>query len=289
MNRLNIQQRAKIIGCLVEGVSVRATARLTGVSKVTILKLIADVGAACKAYHDSTVWNLNCKRIECDEIWSFCYAKAKNVPNKCKGVFGFGDVYTWTALCADSKLIVAYRVDRRDEEAAHAFIQDLRPRLANRVQLTTDGFRPYLMAVEDTFGADVDYAMLIKLYTNDSAKSDARKYSPGECCGTRKRRIIGNPDIKHVSTSYAERMNLNIRMGMRRFTRLTNAFSKKVENHTHAMAIYFMFYNFCRIHQTLRVTPAMEAKLADHVWTLEEIAALTDTQGIAATAKTVPA
>ncbi len=289
MNRLNIEQRAKIIGCLVEGVSVRATSRLTGASKVTILKLIADLGEACKAHHDKVVRNLPCKRIECDEIWSFVYAKAKNVPEQCKNTFGFGDVYTWTALCSDTKLMVSYRVDRRDEQAAHAFIQDLPGRLANRVQLTTDGFRPYLMAVEDAFGAHVDYAMLIKLYSHDDAKSDARKYSPGECCGTRKRRITGKPDYRNVSTSYVERMNLNMRMGMRRFTRLTNAFSKKVENHANAMAIYFTFYNFARIHQSLRVTPAMEAKLTDHVWTLEGIAVLSDRQESGSTAKTVPA
>jgi IS1 family transposase len=289
MNRLNIEQRAKILGCLVEGVSVRATSRMTGASKVTILKLLADVGAACYEYHDKVMNNLPCKRVQADEVWSFCYAKEKNVPQKCKGTFGFGDVYTWTALCADTKLMIGYRIDRRDEQAAHAFIHGLSGRFASRIQLTTDGHKAYIMAVEDAFGADIDYGMLIKLYSHDGSKEDSRKYSPGECCGIRKRKIQGNPVLKDVSTSYVERMNLNMRMGMRRFTRLTNAFSKKIENHFHALAIYFMFYNFGRIHQTLRVTPAMEAKLTDHVWSLEEIAALADRQESVSTAKTVPA
>jgi IS1 family transposase len=276
MNRLSIQERAKIIGCLVEGNSIRATSRMTGADKGTVIKLLADVGTACKAYHDSTVWNLPCKRVQCDEIWSFCYAKEKNVPAEYRGAFGFGDVYTWTALCADTKLIAAYRVDRRDEKAAYAFIHDLKKRLANRVQLTTDGYKPYLEAVEGVFRGNVDYSMLVKLYGVAEGKGNERRYSPGECCGALKRRISGNPEPKNCSTSFVERQNLTMRMSMRRFTRLTNAFSKKVENLAHAVALHFMFYNFGRIHQTLRVTPAMEAGLSDHVWSLEEIAVLVD-------------
>lgn len=277
MNRLSIQERAKILGCLVEGVSVRATCRMTGAAKKTVLRLVGEFGAACTAYHDKHVRNINTKRVQCDEIWSFCYAKKANVPEAYQGVFGFGDVWTWTALCADNKMIVSYRLDRRDEDAAYNFIHDLAMRLKNRVQLTTDGHSVYLTSVEDAFGADVDYAMLVKLYGSEGqTKEDVRRYSPAECTGTQKRKKIGNPVRKDISTSYVERMNLNMRMGMRRFTRLTNAFSKKVENHAHAIAIYFMYYNFGRIHQTLRVTPAMEAKLTDHVWSLEEIAALAE-------------
>ena len=276
MNRLNIQERARILGCMVEGNSVRATSRLTGADKKTVLRLLAEFGSACQKFHDATVRGVKSQRVQCDEIWSFVYAKARNVPERCRGVFGFGDVWTWTALCADSKLMLAYRVDRRDEEAAYAFMQDLRGRLENRVQLTTDGYGPYMAAVEDNFGGDVDYAMLVKLYGEPKGNTPERKYSPGECCGTRKRRITGQPVRKDISTSYVERMNLNIRMGSRRFTRLTNAFSKKVENHAHAMAVYFAYYNFCRIHQTLRVTPAMQAGISDHVWSLEELAALAE-------------
>lgn len=278
MNRLSIKERAKIIGCLVDGVSVRATSRITGCDKKTVLRLISEIGSACQKFHNERVRDVKSIRVQCDEIWSFCYAKEKNVPEQFKGQFGFGDVWTWTALCADSKLIIAYRVDRRDEEAAYTFIHDLAKRLAHRVQLTTDGLKTYLTAVEDAFGADIDYAMLTKLYSRSGiASADAaHRYSPGYCNGIRKKKRIGNPAKKDISTSYVERMNLNIRMGARRFTRLTNAFSKKVENHISSMAIYFMHYNFGRIHQTLRVTPAMEAGLSDHVWSLEEIAALSE-------------
>jgi IS1 family transposase len=285
MNRLSTQERAKILGCLVEGNSIRATCRMTGAAKGTVIKLLADVGTACKAYHDAVMRNLPCKRVQCDEIWSFCYAKQKNVPDEFRGTFGYGDVYTWTALCADTKLIVSYRADRRDDEAAYEFIHDLAGRLANRVQLTTDGHKAYIVAVEDAFGGDVDYGMLVKLYGPAQGEGNERRYSPSECCGTRKRRIIGKPVLKDCSTSLVERQNLTMRMSMRRFTRLTNAFSKKVENLAHAVALHFMFYNFGRIHQTLRVTPAMEAGISDHVWSLEEIAALTeipDLQGVTA-------
>jgi len=276
MNRLNIQERAKILGCLVEGNSVRATSRLTGCDKKTVLRLLAEFGSSCKKYHDENVRHLNIKRVECDEIWSFCYSKQANIPEQYKGKFGFGDVYTWTALDRDSKLIINYRVDRRDEEAAYFFIHDLALRLDNRVQLSTDGLKVYIDAIEDAFGGNIDYGMLKKIYSAPHSKEAARRYSPGQCCGARKRRILGQPVRKDICTSHVERMNLNIRMGMRRFTRLTNAFSKKVENHAHALAIYFMYYNYGRIHQTLRVTPAMQSGLTDHVWSLEEIVSLSE-------------
>jgi IS1 family transposase len=275
MNRLSIEERSKILACLVEGNSIRATCRMTGAAKGTVLKLLADVGTACLAYHDKHVRNLKSQRVQCDEIWSFCYAKGKNVPADLRGTFGIGDVWTWTALDSDSKLIVGYKIGSRDAVTAFHFMRDLRARLANRVQLTTDGHRPYLTAVGEAFGSDVDFAMLNKIYSMSSnARDAAHRYSPGECCGVSKRRITGNPVKKDISTSHVERSNLTMRMSMRRFTRLTNAFSKKVENLAHAVALHFMFYNYGRIHQTLRVTPAMEAGLSDHVWSLEEIALL---------------
>jgi len=274
MNRLNVQKRAAILGCLVEGNSIRATARLTGVSKDTVVKLLVDVGRACSDYQDKTLRNLTCKRIQCDEIWSFCYAKEKNVPEEKKGQFGYGDVWTWTAICAETKLVPSFMVGSRDGEAAKAFIDDLNSRLAHRVQLTTDGLKAYLEAVEDSFGADIDYAQLIKIYGTEP--EGERRYSPSKCLGAEKVPVSGKPEYKHVSTSYVERQNLTMRMSMRRFTRLTNAFSKKVENLACAVALHFMWYNFGRIHKTLRVTPAMEAKVTDHVWTLEEIAKLAD-------------
>lgn len=275
MNRLSLEDRAKILGLLVEGNSLRAITRLTGKSINTVTKLLVDVGQACSEYQDKMLRNLHCKHIQCDEIWAFCYAKQKNIPDERKGLFGYGDVYTWTALCADTKLSPCWQVSRRDGAAAKLFIDDLKGRLANRVQLTTDGYKPYLNVVEDSFGADIDYAMLVKLYGGETAGHGAeRKYSPGECCGTITGTVCGNPDKAHVSTSYVERQNLTMRMGMRRFTRLTTGFSKKIENHAHAVALHFMHYNFGRIHKTLRITPAMEAGISDHVWTLEEIAAL---------------
>lgn len=283
MNRLSLQERAKILSCLVEGNSIRATARMTDTDKKTVLRLLADVGTACKAYHDKHVRNIKSQRIQTDEIWQFCYSKEANVPEQAKGQFGFGDVWTWTAIDADSKLIVSYRVDRRDEEAAHAFIHDLKDRLANRVQLTSDGHRAYLTAVDDAFGGDVDYAMLVKVYRSDGDKrNNERRYSQPNFSGSKRMRISGNPWKKDISTSYVERQNLTMRMSMRRFTRLTNAFSKKVENHAHAVALHFLFYNFVRIHQTLRVTPAMQAGISDHVWSLEEVAALADPAPVAA-------
>jgi IS1 family transposase len=278
MNRLSIQERSRILGCLVEGNSIRATCRMTGAAKGTVIKLLADAGAACGEYHDKHVRNVPSKRVQCDEIWSFCYSKEKNVPADFKDQFGYGDVWTWTALCADTKLIVSYRIGMSDITDALALMDDLRGRLANRVQLTTDGHKAYLVAVNEAFGGDVDYAMLHKLYSEPKGKGNERRYSAAECCGIRRKKIAGNPAKKDISTSYVERQNLTMRMSMRRFTRLTNGFSKKVENLAYAVALHFMHYNFCRIHQTLRVTPAMEAGLTDHVWSLEEIAALQDQQ-----------
>lgn len=273
MNRLSLKDRTKILSCLVEGNSMRATARMCDVSFNTVSKLLIDVGAACYDYQDKTLRNLPCKRVQCDEIWSFCYAKERNVPEDKRGEFGIGDVYTWVAIDADTKLVPCWLVGKRDPEYAYGFIHDLSIRLANRIQLSTDGLKTYVVAVEGAFGIDIDYAMLVKLYGGAGA-NDERRYSPAECTGTMKRKIIGNPDEQHVSTSFVERQNLTMRMAMRRFTRLTNAFSKKIENHAHAVALHYMYYNFGRIHKTLRVTPAMQTGIADHVWSLDEIADL---------------
>ena len=275
MNKLTQAKRVQIIAALVEGNSIRATCRMTGAAKGTVLKLVVDLGKACAAYQDRTLRNLTCKKIQCDEIWSFCYAKEKNVPEEMKGKLGFGDVWTWTAIDADTKLIASYLVGDRSAHYAKKFIDDLASRLAHRVQLTTDGYKAYLTAVESAFGSEVDYAMLDKIY-NAPPNQGTTRYSPAECCGTKKIKVNGNPDMKQVSTSYVERQNLTMRMSMRRMTRLTNAFSKKLENQAHAVALHFMHYNFARIHQTLRVTPAMEAGIADHVWELWEIADLID-------------
>lgn len=273
MNRMPLAQRAQILGFLVEGMSLRAASRLADCSINTVTKLLVDVGMACAEFQDNALRNLTCRRIQCDEIWSFVGAKQKNVPEERRGEFGVGDVWTWTAIDADTKLIASWMVGSRDGDAARAFMGDLAPRLANRVQLTTDGHRVYLDAVEEAFAWDIDYAMLVKHY-GEGPQGPDRKYSPAEYVSAEKRRITGRPDKAHVSTSFVERQNLTMRMSCRRFTRLTNAFSKKVENHAHAVALHFMYYNFGRIHKTLRVTPAMEAGVAKHVWSLEEIAAL---------------
>ncbi len=275
MNRLTKQKRAQIIAAMVEGNSVRATCRMTGAAKGTVLKLLADLGKACAEYQDRTLRNLPCKRVQCDEIWSFCYAKEKNVPEDLKGRFGFGDVWTWTAICADTKLAVSFLVGERSVPYASKFMSDIASRLANRVQLTTDGHKPYLRAVDYAFGCDVDYAMLEKIYAAPPNEGTTR-YSPADCCGTKTHKVMGNPDPEHISTSFVERQNLTMRMHMRRFTRLTNAFSKKVDNLKYAVALHFMHYNFSKVHQTLRVTPAMQAGISDHVWSVEEIAGLLD-------------
>lgn len=277
MNRLSTAKRVQVVASLVEGNSVRSTCRMTGVAKGTVLSLLADLGTACAAYHDENVRGVASQRVQCDEIWSFCYGKDKNVSQEQKEK-GAGSLWTWTALDADSKLIVSYLCGGRDASWAKDFMKDVASRLTTRVQITTDGHKCYLEAVEGAFGMDVDYAMLIKLY-GSPAQPDTR-YSPGVCIGTEMVHISGRPDPKHVSTSFVERQNLTMRMSMRRFTRLTNAFSKKVENHEHMLAIYFMYYNFCRIHQTLRVTPAMEAGLSDHVWSVAELVSLFERRSI---------
>ena len=276
MNKLASTRRAQIIGMMVEGVSIRAITRMTGVSKNTVAKLLADAGNACLDYQDKTLRNVPSKRIQADEIWSFVYAKQKNVPEEKRGQFGYGDVWTWTALDADSKLIVCWHVGTRDADTAYEFMTDVASRLLNRVQLTTDGHAAYLSAVDAAFsrGPGVDYAQLVKIYgTSPEAQ---RRYSPPICLGAQKSEIRGTPDPAHISTSYVERQNLSMRMGMRRFTRLTNAFSKKLANHMHALSIYFMHYNFIRIHQTLRVTPAMEAGVTDKLWDLTDIVRIVD-------------
>lgn len=273
INRMPQAKRAQILGFLVEGMSLRAASRLADCSINTVTKLLVDVGVACAEFQDKTLRNLPCQRVQCDEIWSFVGAKQKHVPTERQGEFGIGDVWTWTAIDADTKLIASWMVGTRGAEPAQLFIRDLASRLANRIQLTTDGHRMYVEAVERAFAGDIDYAMLVKHY-GEGPQGPDRKYSSVEFVAAEKRRITGRPDPAHVSTSYVERQNLTMRMSCRRFTRLTNAFSKKVENHAHAVALHFMYYNFGRIHKTLRVTPAMEAGVSDHVWSLEEIAAL---------------
>ena len=278
MNKLATEDRAQIVSCLVEGNSIRSTARITGVSKNTVIKLLRDLGQVCSEYQNKVLRDLPCKRIECDEIWSFVQKKQKNLPELPEGqerhAFGIGDVWTFTAICPDTKLVPSWLVGSRDSGCAYEFMTDLSERLANRVQMTTDGHKMYLEAVEGAFGADIDYSMLHKLYGADPEPD--KRYSPAKCIGVTHQRIMGDPDPDHVSTSIVERQNLNMRMSMRRFTRLTNAFSKKVENLAHAVSLHFMFYNFGRIHRSLRVTPAMEAGVSDHVWSIEEIAGLLD-------------
>lgn len=272
MNKLDRQKRAQILHLLVEGNSLRATARLADVSFNTTAKLFVDAARACADYQDRTLRNLKCKRLQLDEIWSFVYAKQKNVPGAKAAPANAGDVWTWVAIDADTKLVPSWRIGDRSSQTAIAFTDDLASRLANRVQITTDGHRPYLEAIEGSFGADVDYAMLVKIYGADAAGE--KRYSPVECIGAVKHRVEGNPDPKHVSTSFAERQNLTLRMSSRRFTRLTNAFSKKLENHALSVALHYMHYNFCRIHKTLRITPAMAVGVTDHVWNVADIVSM---------------
>lgn len=275
MNRIDPKTRKLIIRCLVEGQSIRATARTADVSKNTVSKLLIDAGKACAAYQDKALRDLPCRRIQVDEIWSFIYAKEKNVARAKSAPAEAGDVWTWTAICAETKLVPSWRVGDRSGMTAIEFMDDLRPRLANRVQLTSDGHKAYLEAVEGAFGGDVDYAQLVKVY--GEASDGEKRYSPPECVGARKRRVEGKPDPAHVSTSYVERNNLTMRMSMRRFTRLTNAFSKKIENHAHSVALHFMHYNFCRQHKSLEgSSPAMAAGVTDRLWDIEDIVRLID-------------
>jgi IS1 family transposase len=274
MNDLSKEKRVQVIAALVEGNSVNSTSRMTGVCKQAILGLLEDLGCACAEYHNRNVRNVKSKRVEVDEIWQFCYAKEKNVPADKKGIFGYGDVWTTTGIDADTKLIISYLVARRDAKAAKMFMEDLEDRISNRIQITTDGHKVYINAVENAFGSEVDYAMLIKIYGAPLQEDSSTRYSPATCIDCQTAVINGDPDPDKICTSYVERQNLTMRMSMRRFTRLTNGFSKKVENHGHAVALHFMYYNFCRIHKTLRVTPAMEAGLSDHVWTIAELCGL---------------
>lgn len=275
MYRLPAAKRTQVLHLLVEGNSLRATSRLSDVAFNTVSKLFVDAGRACANYQDRTLRNLPCKRLQLDEIWSFIYAKAKNVEAAKKAPDDAGDVWTWVAIDADTKLVPSWHIGGRDGYIAEIFVRDLASRLKSRVQITTDGHRPYLEAVESAFGADVDYAMLQKIY--GASVEGQKRYSPAECIGIQERVIEGSPDPAHISTSYVERQNLTMRMSIRRFTRLTNAFSKKLENHAHSVALHYMHYNFCRIHKTLRITPAMAAGVTDRVWDVKDIVAILET------------
>lgn len=274
-NVLSTSDRSAVVAALVEGNSIRATSRMTGVARNTVTKLLLDLAVVCAAYSDEHLRNLPCRRLQVDEIWAFCYAKAKNVPAAKQGTFGYGDVWTFCAIDADTKLVPSWLVGSRDIGSATELMQDLAGRLSNRVQLTTDGLKAYLSAVEDAFGGDIDFAQLQKIYANAPSGPETR-YSPAVCTGCEKRLVTGNPNRKHVSTSYVERQNLTMRMSMRRFTRLTNGFSKKVENHAAAVALHFFHYNFCRAHMTLGkgVTPAMAAGVTSYRWTVENLIGL---------------
>ena len=272
MNRLTRTKRTQILGALVEGNSIRSTVRMTGAAKNTVVKLLRDAGRACEQYHSQVMVNLPCKRIQVDEIWSYCYAKQSNVPDKYRGKFGYGDVWTWVAIDPDTKLVPVWLIGQRGSFWAKEFMYELARRMANRIQLTTDAYRPYYEAVYKAFNDDVDYAQLMKAY--GAKRGPEAKYSPAKLLCAIPRRMIGNPSRKHISTSMVERQNLTMRMQMRRFTRLTNGFSRKVENLHWAIALHFMNYNFCRIHKTLRVTPAMEIGISDHIWELDDIVEL---------------
>jgi len=273
MNRLTTEKRAQIIGCLAEGNSIRATVRITGAAKNTITKLLTDLGAVCAAYQDRVLRDLPCKTIECDEMWGFCYAKQKNVPTEHQGTFGYGDVWTWIAICADIKLVPTWLVGERTTEDCMAFMTDLKSRMSDRIQLSTDGHQTYMASIPYIFD-EIDWAQIHKIYKTQAVSPG--RYSPPVCTGTKVKVRLGDPDPAKVSTSYVERQNLTMRMGMRQFTRLTNGFSKKVENLAHAVSLHYMHYNFVRTHQTLECTPAMAAGITDHRWTLKEIAGLLD-------------
>jgi IS1 family transposase len=287
MNKLSVEKQTQVITALVEGNSIRATRRMAGTAKGTVIRLLASVGTVCAKYQDEHLKGITSQHVQCDEIWSFCYAKQKNVPEDKQGQRGYGDVWTWVALDADTKLVISHMVGLRDAQYAWRFIQDLKSRITNRIQLTTDGHKAYLEAVEDAFGADVDYAMLVKLYGTEP--EGEKRYSPAQCIGAEAHIIQGKPDPKTISTSYVERQNLTMRMSMRRFTRLTNAFSKKIENLEYAVALHFMYYNFARAHKTLANpyprTPAMAAGISDHTWTVDEIVRLINEKEVKANGK----
>ncbi len=274
MNLLSTERRVQIVRCLVDGCSMRATARIAGVARNTIDKLLVDLGDACSRYQDATLRNLSCKRIQVDECWAFCYCRQKQVTEEIAERQIAGDIWTWAAIDADTKLVPCWTLGKRDAEAAEYFVSDLASRLADRVQLRSNGLRAYLTAVLNAFGDEVDYAQLVKVYETDH--EGQRRYSPPECVACDRVNIIGDPDPKHVSTSFIERQNLTMRMGMRRFTRLTNAFSKKAENHAAAVSLHVMHYNFARVYRTLKTSPAVAAGVGDHVWSIEEIVALLD-------------
>ena len=272
MNKLPTQKRIQILHMLCEGSSMRSISRVVGVSINTVSKLLEDAGEACEAFHNETVRNVKAERVQCDEIWSFCYSKQKNVPNGKEGQAG--NLWTWTAIESKSKMILSWFVGGRDSDTALDFIADLKGRLANRVQLTTDDHKAYLEAIEGAFGDDIDYAMMVKLYGN--VDEGQKRYSPAECVGIRKTKISGKPNLSHISTSHVERQNLTMRMSMRRFTRLTNGFSKNVENHCYALALYFVWYNFVRIHKTLKMSPAMASGVSDTLWSMEDLIQMID-------------
>ena len=274
MNQSSTAKRVQIVKALVEGNSLRSTSRMVGVSINTVTKLLVDLGVACEAFHDASVRNVPAKRVQCDEIWTFCYARKENLPEDLRGVFGYGDLWTWVGQDADSKLVISWHVGRRDAQTAYPFMHDLASRLTSRVQLTTDGLHAYLEATDAAFASDIDYARLIKVYGSDPKAE--KRYTPPVVVETKVQVVSGNPEIEHISTSYIERQNLQMRMSMRRFTRLTNGHSKKVDNHEHALALHYVHYNFARAQKALGGTPAMRAGLANHVWSVEEIVGLLD-------------